>query len=459
MPSNHILLQRINVSSPTSSIIFNGIPQTGYTDLKVVVSARDTSTAGANWNGYSFTILPNGLNTNISQRSLFGNGTNISSYTDSYMYNVISMGMDTTNTFSNVEIYIPNYTSNSFKSFSIDGGAETNFNNSSIRISSGLWSNVLAITSLQLNAYSNFAVGSTFSLYGIAKVGTAPAIAPKAIGGDIITTNGTYWFHAFLSTGTFTPMTNLSCDYLVVGGGGGGTYGGGGAGGLKSSSGNGGGGTYIYSPLSLNRNQSYTATVGAGGSAGTNTSSSGASNGTTSSFSIWTGAGGGRGGIFVAPVSENGQNGGSGGGGGGADSGNTPGAGGQGIVGHGYNGGSGVAINTTNGGGGGGGAMAAGGNAIASSFGGEGGIGKSLSGFATPTGTGSSGYYAGGGSGGGSSSRAGGLGGGGAGGAANSAGSPAVRNTGGGGGGAGNTTGGLAGGAGGSGIVIVSYLV
>lgn len=460
MANNHILLQRITLTVASTSVTFNNIPQTGYNDLKIVVSGRSTSNDGSPWTGVNLAF--NGSSANQSAKRLLGNGSSALSETGANLGGFVAGNTATANTFGNSEIYIPNYTLLYPKSISTNAVSETNGTASISGIVTGLWNPTVqsSINTIALScANGNFDVGSTFSLYGIANSITTPLLSPKAIGGDIIKTDGTYWYHAFLSTGTFTPMKDLSCDYLVVGGGGGGTYGGGGAGGLKSSSGNGGGDSYIYSPLSLNKNQSYTATIGAGGSAGTNTSSSGASNGTNSSFSIWTGAGGGRGGIFVAPVSENGQNGGSGGGGGGADSGNTPGAGGQGIVGHGYNGGSGVAINTTNGGGGGGGAMAAGGNAIASSFGGQGGIGKSLSGFATPTGTGSSGYYAGGGSGGGSSSRAGGLGGGGAGGAANSAGSPAVKNTGGGGGGGGNTTGGLAGGAGGSGIVIVSYLV
>jgi hypothetical protein len=463
MPNNHILLQRITLTVSASSVTFSNIPQAGYTDLKIVVSARTDS---SNVSGYGDGLIYyyNGLTTNLSTKRIYGQGNGpVGSTGGSIQYGgMISTAGQTANTFGSSEIYVPNYNSSFSKSSIAEGISENNTTTNQMQMATNLWSSTAAITSItfaQESGGTNFAVGSSFSIYGIANLTTTPTLSPKALGGDIITTNGTYWFHAFTSTGSFTPMTDLSCDYLVVGGGGGGTYGGGGAGGLKSNFGNGGGGSYLYSALSLNRNQSYTATVGAGGSAGTNTSSSGASNGTTSSFSIWSGSGGGRGGIFVAPVSESGQSGGSGGGGGGADTGNTPGLGGGGIIGHGYAGGSGVAINTTNGGGGGGGAMAVGENAIASSFGGQGGIGKSLLGFATATGTGNAGYYAGGGSGGGSSSRAGGFGGGGAGGAANTAGSSGIKNTGGGGGGGGNTSGGLAGGAGASGIVIISYPV
>jgi hypothetical protein len=47
---------------------------------------------------------------------------------------------------------------------------------------------------------------STFYLYGVAALGTTPAIVPYATGGDTIMTDGTYWYHTFVSSGTFTPQ-------------------------------------------------------------------------------------------------------------------------------------------------------------------------------------------------------------------------------------------------------------
>jgi hypothetical protein len=104
--------------------------------------------------------------------------------------------------------------------------------------------------------------GSTFYLYGVAKLGTEPAISPYATGGDTIMTDGTYWYHTFISSGTFTPQKAISCDYLVVaGGGGGGTLhgAGGGAGGLRSTvTATGGGGSlencFIFRNICLHRN-------------------------------------------------------------------------------------------------------------------------------------------------------------------------------------------------------------
>jgi hypothetical protein len=65
----------------------------------------------------------------------------------------------------------------------------------------------------------------------------------KASGGTI-TTDGTYWYHTFTTSGTFVPYENLTADCLVIAGGGAGAAtdgndtqggGGGGAGGLRST--------------------------------------------------------------------------------------------------------------------------------------------------------------------------------------------------------------------------------
>jgi len=438
--ANYVLLDRIELNATATSVTFDNIPQTGYTDLKIVMSARDTSTAGANWNGYSFTIYPNGLSTNITQRSLFGNGSGVSSYSDTQMYNVIDMGSDTANTFSNVEIYIPNYTSSAFKSFSIDGVAEANATNTGMRLSAGLWSSTAAITSIRLNPFSVFAIGSTFSLYGVAKLGTTPAVAPKANGGNVIGTDGTYWYHAFLSNGTFTPQTALSADVLVVAGGG--------AGGNSYGGGGGAGGVIYFAGQSLTSGAGSTVTVGAGGSGIASGTSGSGNNGNNSTFASLAAAigGGGGGGNAGAEVGRAG-----GSGGGGSRNSATGGAStqtGTGATAYYGNVGGGVgSVNQCAGGGGAGAAGTAGG----STTGGNGGNGTtafSSWGLATVTGQNSGGtvYYAGGGAGNGTGAAGtAGLGGGALPGVA------ATANTG--GGGADNNS------AGGSGIVIVRYLV
>jgi hypothetical protein len=453
MPSNYVLLNKQTLTASAASVTFSSIPQTGYTDLKVVISAR----SDRNFTNDSLGLKPNNSTSNRSGRILQGSGAAASSTTTTgeIVYAALTGNTSTANVFSNIEIYCPNYTSSNFKSFSADGVMENNTALSDLSINAWLWSDVSPITSLVFYPIvgSNFIANSEFCLYGLAAVGTTPAIAPFATGGDSVTTDGTYWIHTFLSSGTFTPAKTLSCDYLVVAGGGGGgaqdgggygAQGGGGAGGLRSTVTATGGGGSLESAISVTA-QAYTVTIGGGGAGSTAASAKG-SNGSNSVFSTITSTGGGGGG---SGTSGDGANGGSGGGGGWDGVGTQ--AGGTGTANQGYAGGSQNA-DTSEAGAGGGGAGATGTSKTTGINGGAGGAGVSTSI------SGSSISYAGGGGGGAYISGSGGSAtfGGGGGGANGAAGAAGTVNRGGGGGGAGGSSN-ADGGAGGSGIVIVRY--
>ena len=443
MPANFVLLEKITVGAAgASSVTFSGIPQTGYTDLVLKASPRGATAED------SFSLRFNSdSGSNYPYRRLIGNGATASS--DSGTTTSIVLGRQpesgyTANTFGNCEFYIPNYTGSNYKSVSADSVNENNATTAKAQLGAGLWSNTAAITSILIFPSSGtFAQYSTFYLYGVAALGTTPAIVPYATGGDTIMTDGTYWYHTFISSGTFTPAKAITCDYLVVAGGAGGATdigGGGGAGGYRTSIGG--------SPLSLGTS-AVTVTVGAGGAAN--------ANGSNSVFSTITSTGGGTGGAASTVPFADGQVGGSGGGGSrfatfGA--GNTPST----SPSQGNNGGLGVTTGAEASwhAGGGGGAGAVGGsvvtpNGTASGAGGNG-TANSISGTSVT--------YAGGGGGGshvsGTSAGAGGSGGGGAG-SRTGTGTAGTANLGGGGGG-GTSSGGV-GGAGGSGIVIVRYAV
>lgn len=467
--ANHILLRRITLSASASSITFDNIPQTGYTDLKIVASTRSANASAVDAVYGRF----NSTSTGYTNRVLYGETTGVGSFSPvsagTYAHLGYGVGANgTANTFSSFEFYIPNYTSSNYKSVSVDSVTETNastYQSGVQSLEAVLWSNTAAITSITLTQESggNFVAGSSFSLYGIANAATTPALAPKADGGDIIKTDGTYWYHAFTGSGVFKPQVNLTCDYLVVagGGGGGGTGnganqgysggGGGGAGGLRSTVTATGGGGSLESPISLSSSTTYAITVGSGGAGGTYLSGT-SGNGTNSSIAslvVSTGGGGVSAGI--------GQNGGSGGGAYGNE------AVGTGTSGQGYSGTQGTSGDGGTGGGGAGASPAA----KTTNTGGAGGAGVAISAFASATGTGVSNYYAGGGGGGGygfpsaQNGGAGGSGGGAAGGSTSANASDGIANTGGGGGGATarSTTVGLTGSNGGSGIVIIRYAV
>jgi hypothetical protein len=451
------------LGSAAATVTFSSIPQ-GYTDLVLVVNGLVSSNSAAAWLGfnadtsslYSSTRISGSGSTAASSR--FTGRTNSNNW-----YGGSAAGLSSTNN-NTVILQIQGYSNaTTFKTWlSRTAGLAT-------ETVVGLYRSTSPITTITLGMESavTYSTGTTFSLYGIA-VGNSSA---KADGGSNVTTDGTYWYHTFKSSGAFIPRQALTnVDYLVVAGGGAGGLalgGGGGAGGLRSTVTATGGGGSLESKLSLSKDVAYTVAIGAGAPALPYSAySQGVKvNGSDSIFSTITSTGGGGGGSSFQDVPSTGGNGGSGGGGAGRN--NT--AGGNGTSGQGYGGGlaGGQWGAGEVSGGGGGGAGAAGANCAQGSsvnVGGAGGAGVQITALATATGTGAnSGYYAGGGGGWGSNGTrsAGGLGGGGGGGTypSNNSGISGTANTGGGGGGTYPTTVGSTAGSGGSGIVIIRYAV
>ena len=436
-----------------ASVTFSNIPQT-YTDLKVVVSARVTTSATYE----ELTIVINGVSTNLSTRYLYalsGTGTGSGSYASGDYRGIIGVNAGATataSTFGSSEIYITNYASTTtYKSISGDGVGENNATSTVELIAAALNSSNSAITQIGFISptSANFVQYSTFTLYGVSSnTTTQNASVPYALGGNIITTDGSYWYHAFTSSGTFTPLKSISANCLVIAGGGGG--------GQWTGGGGGAGGVVILNAQSFTTSQVIT--VGAGGAAGNHTVPEGLS-GSNSQIASLTAAIGGGGG-----AGYNGGVGGPfvGGSGGGGTTGGASLYGANGTVGQGNAGGNGYANNPFNGGGGGG-YSSAGGTASAGGAGAGGSGLTTYSSWASATGTGVSGYYAGGGGGGVDNAGGAATAGGGAGTTYVTAGGAGTANTGGGGGGRGGTL--IAyqaspiGGLGGSGIVIVRYAV
>ena len=444
MPNNYILLETIALTQTAASVTFDNLPTSGYTDLKVVVSARSTANGGQNMN-----LTFNSTTSGYSDKILSGNGSAAASFSSgntSRGGSCVMPGADfTANTFGNGEIYIPNYRGSNAKSFSSDSVSENNATLSYNQMQATLWNNSAAITNILIDlSGGSFAANSTFSLYGIAALGTTPVLAPKATGGNIVANDGTYWYHAFTSSGNFVPQVGLTADVLVVAGGGagGGYFGGGG----------GAGGLLAHTSQSLANGTNYACTVGAGG-VGVNSANGG--NGSNSQFAALTASagGGGGGGYTLAGV--------AGGSGGGAGNDSSPAKNGGAATpsGQGNAGGKNYNAVSAGFGGGGGGAGAVGADGIITK-GGNGGAGSSAYsswGLATNTGQNVSGtvWYAGGG--GGDRNGVGGNGGGGNGAPTSSgAGTAGTANTGGGGGDNLVTNIGM---SGGSGIILIRYPV
>jgi hypothetical protein len=158
-----------------STITFNNIPQT-FTDLKVVASMRDT---GANIDYISYLTFNNDAISGLySNNRIYGNSASAISDRFSnvnFIYGAHDNGAgSTSNTFTNCEIYIPNYRAANFKSTNSDYVVEQNSASTSVYqvLVAGLWRNTNAITSLSLTTSGTaYVTNSTFSLYGVLRQG------------------------------------------------------------------------------------------------------------------------------------------------------------------------------------------------------------------------------------------------------------------------------------------------
>jgi hypothetical protein len=331
------------LASAASSVTFTSIPQ-NFTDLILVTNEKQTSTRA------SALRFNSDSGSNYTQTGLYGTGSTAGSYrttSTTLIYYSYYAASTTSNFNMNSIVHINNYSNTTTNKTVL---SRANNADNGVDAIVGLWRNTAAITSITLTMenLSNFSAGSTFNLYGIVSGSN------KATGGSI-TTDGTYFYHTFTSSGIFTPNVALSADILSIGGGGAGGRGGGGGGG-------GGAGELDYVTSQSLTAQSYPIVVGAGGSA---SSPYYPTNGGTTTFSnLITSLGGGNG----ASGAIGAGNGGSGGGGGndyptaGTASGSNTFAGGAGYTGgapyNGAGGGGATAVGAagTSGGGGNGGA-------------------------------------------------------------------------------------------------------
>lgn len=170
MPTpTYVAIAKTVLTGTQTTVDFNSIPST-YTDLVLLVSARSASGGSASDN---ISLKINGSTTTYSYRFLSGNGSAALSGNgtpaEQFAGDMSGSG-GTSNTFSNIEIYIPNYTGSTNKVQSITSAQENNTTAAFIRAIAGLWSTTSAVTSISLRYFGggvDFASGSRFDLYGI----------------------------------------------------------------------------------------------------------------------------------------------------------------------------------------------------------------------------------------------------------------------------------------------------
>jgi hypothetical protein len=159
-------IETVEVASPVTSVTFSSIPQ-GYTDLKLVASVR--SNRAAQEDGFGVTL--NSASTGYTYRILSGSGSAASSVNTAYEQiwaTRVNGNSATSNTFSSVEVYFPNYTGSTAKSYSADAVSENNATEAYATLSAILQSSTSAITSLTVQTINGtVATNSTFTLYGV----------------------------------------------------------------------------------------------------------------------------------------------------------------------------------------------------------------------------------------------------------------------------------------------------
>ena len=174
MPATYTLISSNVLSSSAASVLFSSIPAT-YTDLVLRFSARaatDTSpssmgiklNADTGNNSATYLRVTSGPSVVSLNRPTPDSGNYLfDRFTD-------TASDETSNTFSNAEVYIPSYTASQSKPVSLFTVNEANVTTTlySPNIGAGLFANSAAITSITImNLSGNMASGSSFYLYGI----------------------------------------------------------------------------------------------------------------------------------------------------------------------------------------------------------------------------------------------------------------------------------------------------
>lgn len=164
MANTYKAIAAATVTGSANTISFTNIPQT-YTDLLINLSIRDNS------GNQTFIARVNGDSGNNYSRSwMYKDGPNVvvNRSTGVSTISWYSVGSpDTANTFANIQMYFPNYTSSFYKPIIVDSGASNNGSQAITKIPNFLWSSTSAITSFEIGLSHNLAVNSSATLYGI----------------------------------------------------------------------------------------------------------------------------------------------------------------------------------------------------------------------------------------------------------------------------------------------------
>jgi len=158
----------------SSTIDFTGI-SSSFTDLLIVHALRSTSTAGP---AVGASITFNGSSSGYSERILYNNGSGgaaSGSRSGSFLEwaGLINSGLSTANTFSNAQLYIPNYAITAAKQIAAESAQEGQTTTAGYwnhYVTTGYWSGTAAINQVTFTSSAGiFAQYSSITIYGILK--------------------------------------------------------------------------------------------------------------------------------------------------------------------------------------------------------------------------------------------------------------------------------------------------
>lgn len=171
MPNTMTLINAVTVGAGgASTVSFTSIPAT-YTDLVIKLSIRCERGVEATALGL---YINNDSAGNNTMKLTYGTGGTTDNLTYSGRADIVAGYMNaassTASTFANIEIYIPNYLSNSAKSMSYDFAREQNAQSSTLGLGANRWNVSSPITSFSfsdIGGGTNISQYSTAHLYGI----------------------------------------------------------------------------------------------------------------------------------------------------------------------------------------------------------------------------------------------------------------------------------------------------
>jgi len=162
--ATYIPLQTITLGSAASSVTFASIPQT-YRDLVLVMEASPTDTSFPSVIG----LLNDDSGSNYPHVRMFGSGSSAGSAASTLAYLALGINYGLGNTTASrfiLNTTIMDYSAtDKHKTALSRSGTSTH----GVEALAARWASNNAVTSFKVYiAVSNFAIGSTFSLYGIA---------------------------------------------------------------------------------------------------------------------------------------------------------------------------------------------------------------------------------------------------------------------------------------------------